>query len=222
MARSDAGTFAPDPRFSTVEWRAHALTLQRTGLSLRAIAAETGRSPTSLTRDLAQARAEEAVAKARDRAARQEARPKPERRPGASVVVLDGAGRLTRPDGSVVASPAFRLPRPRHREGELAVWESNEHDQLLAQAIRRAGMEPRPGTRGTVAITTPGGTRTSYEPSDPKDVQRVRSIIRDGAYRSMLAELLADPDVSPEVAEMNAAGYADHVADAWQPHPGLR
>lgn len=183
-------------------FRVHALALQRAGLSIRAIAAETGRSKSSLVRDLLWAREEERAAKAAKRAGvGREPDQGAERRPGASVLILDHHGDLRRPDGTRVASAQFKLPRPLHRKGLAAVMEEN-------QRIVRAGLS----ATGMAQYETPIG-RGSYDPADRGDVERVRGVIRDDVRRYCVAE-----GNSPEVAEM----HADEAADNWQPHPGLR
>ena len=207
-SRDSQGRIVTPPEFASPEFRGHALALQRAGSSIRAIAAETGRSKTALARDVALAREEEAAVRAASRAERAAAVTLPESRPGASVLVLDGAGRLTRADGSVVASKCFTLPRRRYTEGQLGVLESNEHARLERAANVRAGLSPD----GFASYETPIG-RCSYEPADPRDVARVRSIVRSDWYRYRLAE-----GDSEEVAQV----FADEQADVWQPHPGLR
>ena len=146
--RDDHGRIKTPRRFASPDFRAHALTLHRAGLSIRSIAAETGRSKTALARDLELARSEEAAAKQAALDAKRTAHraAAPERRAGASVLVLDGAGRLTRADGSVVASKSFTLPKRRYTEGQLSVMESNEHAHLLRVAYLRAGLRRSTGS----------------------------------------------------------------------------
>lgn len=198
--RDDHGRITTPERFASPEFRALALALQRAGSSIRAIAAETGRSKTALARDLRVAREEEAEAREAEKAARLARQPEPERKPGASVLVLDAVGRLTRPDGSIVASKSFTLPKRRYTEGQLSVMESNERAALTRQAYVRAGLS----ATGFATYETSIG-RGSYDPADPADVERVRDIICDDAIRAGASEA----DAAAE-------------ADAWQPHPGLR
>jgi hypothetical protein len=72
----------------------------------------------------------------------------------------------------------------------MAVLESNERAALVRQAFARAGLS----RDGFASYETSIG-RGSYDPADPADVQRVRSLIR--------------------------ADDGDAVADAWTPHRGL-
>jgi len=206
--RDSQGRIVTPPEYASAEFRAHALALQRAGSSIRAIAAETGRSKTALVRDLAQAREEEAAAKATARAEKTAAASQPESRPAARVDVgVEGVG-LQTPRGQAVGGLLPLKPVREYTPAQEVIRIERENDRLQLAAWRRAGLSDS----GDASYETHLG-RGGYDPADPSDVERVRSIIRDDWYRHRLAE-----GDSEEVAQASA----DEQADAWQPHPGLR
>jgi hypothetical protein len=124
-------------------------------------------------------------------AARAEPRaPEPEERPAAMVWLAGQEGVRRVRGGRVSSRSSLVLPARRYREGQMAVIESNERAALVRRAFARAGLN----RDGFASYETSIG-RGSYDPADPADVQRVRSLIR--------------------------ADDGDAVADAWTPHPGL-
>ena len=176
--RDDHGRIKTPRRFASPDFRAHALTLHRAGLSIRSIAAETGRSKTALARDLALARQEEAAEKARARAERASVAVQPEPRPGASVWRGEPGYGLRRVRGGSVLD-AIPLARVNHyTPAQEVVRTEREYERLMIAQCRRAGLS---GTGFATYETSIG--RGSYDPDDLADVQRVREIIRaeDGA-----------------------------------------
>jgi len=212
--RTPDGRLAPLDPLATPDLRRELLLAQlATGASVRALAEERGLGKSSVAKYLKLAKQEHAAAELEaqrraepqplepdaeltetlaDPAPRAERRaPEPEERPAAKVWLAGQEGLRTVHGGRVSSTSSFVLPPRRYTEGQLAVMESNEHAALTRQAFARAGLS----RNGFASYETSIG-RGSYDPADPSDVHRVRSIIR--------------------------ADDGDEEADAWQPHPGLK
>jgi hypothetical protein len=212
--RTPDGRLAPLDAIATPESRRELLLAQRaTGASVRTLGEERGLGKSSVAKYLKLAKEEEAAAEleAQCRAEPQpleldaellterlaEAAPRAERRapkraerPAAKLWLAGQEGLRTARGGRVSSSSSFVLPPRRYSEGQMAVIESNERAALVRQAFARAGLS----RDGFASYETSIG-RGSYDPADPADVQRVRSLIR--------------------------ADDGDAVADAWTPHRGL-
>ena len=206
--RTPDGRLAPLDALATPESRRELLLAQlATGASVRKLADEMGLGKSSVAKYLQLAKQEQAAAEleAERRAERKpvepeaelatetlaEPAPRAEERPAAKVWLAGQEGPRTVQGGRVSPTSSFVLPPRRYSEGQMAVLESNEHAALVRQAFARAGLS----RTGFASYETSIG-RGSYDPADPSNVARVRSIIRDDD--------------------------GDAVADAWQPHPGLR
>jgi hypothetical protein len=192
--RAPDGRVAPDPRFDSKDARAALLLEHLAGNSTRVLGVKYGLSKTAIANYLKTARVEEAARKAAIRAGKAAAAPSPQPRRPVNIFVLTSGVDLRGREGQVLASEeGFRLTRRANSsDAATAVRAERELERLVKQANLRAGLSPQ----GTALIKTPGGTRTSYQPDDPADVERVRGIIRDES--------------------------GDEAADNWQPHPGLR
>jgi len=213
--RTPDGRLAPLEALATPDLRRELLLAQlASGASVRTLAEERGLGKSSVAKYLKLAKQEHAAAELQaqrraepqplapdaellaetlaEPAPRAERRaPEPEERPAAKVWLAGQEGLRRVHGGRVSSRSSFVLPARRYSDGQLAVMESNEHAALTRQAFARAGLS----RSGFASYATSIG-RGSYDPADPSDVQRVRSIIRDDD--------------------------GDTVADAWQPHPGLK
>jgi hypothetical protein len=144
----------------------------QSGLSVRALANELGRSKSVVASDLAEARRRQ---RAQLDAERDAEALDPEPRRSASVLVLDADG-LKRADGSMLASArSLVLPPRRHREGFAGLLEEHERDRLIVQAWIANGLN----AQGLASFELATGTRGSYDPHSAEDVERARRLIRD-------------------------------------------
>jgi len=213
--RTPDGRLAPLAALATPDLRRELLLAQlATGASVRTLAEELGLGKSSVAKYLQLAKQEQAAAEleAERRAERKPVEPeaelatetlaepargaerrapKPEERPAAKVWLAGQDRPRTVRGGRVSSTSSFVLPPRRYSEGQMAVLESNERAALVRQAFARAGL-----SRNGFASYETSISRGSYDPADPSDVQRARSIIRDDD--------------------------GDAVADAWTPHRGLR
>jgi IS30 family transposase len=139
LERDEHGRFRRPAEYDSAAFRADLLLRQRTSeASVRELAAESGRSKSSIASDLKRARHEERVRLDAERALTQPVQPEPKRKPRPRALVL---------------------PRSRYREGLAAVLESNEHVHLERAANVRAGLS----ASGMARYKTSNG-RGSYAP----------------------------------------------------------
>jgi hypothetical protein len=110
---------------------------------------------------------------------------------------------VVRPDGSHVPVG------PRYRDDDVtALRQRNEERRMIADANVLAGLS----SDGFAVLVTPLG-RTNYDPLDPSDVERARTMLRDDVLRDLL-----DGGEDPFVAEV----AAEERAREWEPARGPR